>query len=171
MISSLGRKNRATIAQDGHGLRVHDTCPRVPIADGGFGHEMIEIHGHMLDGICIRHSNSGTSEVRVAQCVTQYDGIPNIICPITPVRVLVNQRLKNDARSFEWVRWNVCVVEFQVFEECSIIDIRQGIAGSLLVTLSVDHEIRAFVTVGTEQNGTFLNYETTLESDEQEEDA
>ena len=170
MISSLGRQDRAIVDQDDHGLRVHDTCPRVPIADGGFGHEMIEIHGHMLDGICIRNSDCGTSEVRVAHCVTQDNGITNVICPIAPVRVLVNQRLKQDARSFEWVRRDVCVVEFQVFEECRIVDIGQSVAGSFLVTLSIDHEIRAFVTVGTQQNGTFLNCETTLESDEQEEE-
>ena len=118
---------------------------------------MVEIDGHVLTGVGVGHGDRRAGEMRVPDSVAEQHGIANVVRPVGPIGVLVDQGLQDDARSFEGIGGNVGVVELQVFEERGVTDIGHGVARGLLVPLSVDEEIRAFVSIGSQKNRTFLN--------------
>lgn len=120
---------------------------------------MVEEDVHAVHRIGIGHSYCWTGEMGVADGIAENDGIANIVRPIAPIGVLVNQRLQNNTRRFEWICRNVSVIKFQMFQKCGITDIGLGVTWSFFVSLSIDHKIRAFVTIGTEKQRTFLKTE------------
>lgn len=117
---------------------------------------MIEEHGQIVTCISIGKGHSRTREMSITECMTQHDSILNVVRPIRPVGVLLNQRLKDNVRSFVGIRGNIVVVEFEMLEKRSVAHIGYTVARRLLVALSVDQEVGTFVTVGTQQQRTFL---------------
>ena len=118
---------------------------------------MIEEHGQIVTGIGIGKRHGRTREMSITECMIQHDSILNVVRPIRPVGVLVNQRLKDNVRRFVRIGGNIVVVEFEMLEKCGVAHIGYAIAGRLLVALSVDQEVRAFVTIGAQQQRTFLD--------------
>ena len=137
-------------------LPVHHSRPRVPIIGRRSSNEMVEKHGQIVTCVSIGKGHGRTREMSITECMTQHDGILNVVRPIRPVGVLLNQRLKDNVRSFVGIRGNIVVVEFEMLEKCGVAHIGYAVARRLLVALSVDQEVGAFVTIGTQQQRTFL---------------
>lgn len=122
---------------------------------------MIEINGHVQTGIGIGDGHGRTSEMGITDSIAEKNSIANVVRPVGPIGVLVDQGLQDDARRFEGIGGYVSVVELQVFDECGITDIGHDVARRLLVSLSIDEEIGAFVSVGSQENRTFLERQTS----------
>jgi hypothetical protein len=138
-------------------LPVHHTGPRMPVASRRSSHEMIVEHGHVLHCIRIGQCHCRTSEMSIADGLTQHHRISHIVGPIGPVGILLNQRLKNDTRRFVRIRRNIIIVQFKMFDERLVAHIGHHVARRFLVALSINHEIRAFVSIGTQEKRTFLD--------------
>lgn len=70
---------------------MHHSCPRMPIVRRGSGDEVIEEHRKVLHGIRIGDRHCRTSEMSIANGMTQHHGVVNVVTPIGPIGVFLDQ--------------------------------------------------------------------------------
>ena len=72
-------------------LPVHHSRPRMPIVRRGSGDEMIEEHRKVLHGVSIGDGHCRTSEMSIANGMTQHHGVVNVVTPVGPIGVFLDQ--------------------------------------------------------------------------------
>ena len=128
----------------------------MPVVGRRSSHEMIEKHREIVHGIDIGNGDGRTGEMSIANGVAEHHGVVHVVAPVRPIGVFLDQRLEDDRRSFGRIGRNIIVIQFQMFDKRGITDVGLHVARRLLVPLSVNHKVRTFVPIGTEQQRTFL---------------